>query len=225
MNKQPEQTALTRAKLMDAFWKLFRQQGMGGITVGAVTREAGYNRGTFYEYFSDLDDLLAQLEDDLIGEMRSAALASLVEEPLSDLHDFSLRTAVIFVPHREEIFTLLGENGDPKFVARAFAAIKPLMLSVLGIDENDPRTEYLMAYAFNAMLGLISCWYAHGCDLPDEEYLELAQSLIATGIQGYLGKTLFAKSGIPGTGSAGNAACKTQAAAGGTGCPASAPAV
>ena len=71
MKKQPEQTAQTRRKLMDSFWKLFCDDGIDRVTVGAVTKCAGYNRGTFYEYFTDVYDLLDQLEDELLGELRA----------------------------------------------------------------------------------------------------------------------------------------------------------
>ena len=56
MKKQPQQTAQTRKKLMDSFWKLYCDDGIDRVTVGAVAKDAGYNRGTFYEYFTDVYD-------------------------------------------------------------------------------------------------------------------------------------------------------------------------
>ena len=73
MKKQPQQTAQTRKKLMDSFWKLYCDDGIDRVTVGAVAKDAGYNRGTFYEYFTDVYDLLDQLEDELLEYQRSLA--------------------------------------------------------------------------------------------------------------------------------------------------------
>lgn len=36
------------------------------ITVKDITNKAGYNRGTFYEYFTDVYDVLNYIEDSLI---------------------------------------------------------------------------------------------------------------------------------------------------------------
>lgn len=70
MKKQPELTARTRKKLMDAFWDIYCEKGIHQTTVGAVTKTACFNRGTFYEYFTDIYDLLDQLENDLLDSLK-----------------------------------------------------------------------------------------------------------------------------------------------------------
>ena len=54
----------TRQALMDAFWTLYKKKRIEKITVKNITDAAGYNRSTFYQYFLDVYDILAQLEDD-----------------------------------------------------------------------------------------------------------------------------------------------------------------
>ena len=50
MKKQPELTAITRKKLIDTYFELVRKGEKA--TVGAICELAGYNRCTFYRYFS-----------------------------------------------------------------------------------------------------------------------------------------------------------------------------
>ena len=88
MKKQPQQTAQTRKKLMDSFWKLYCDDGIDRVTVGAVAKDAGYNRGTFYEYFTDVYDLLEQLEDELLGELERNAAAIVGAGLPRSLHEF-----------------------------------------------------------------------------------------------------------------------------------------
>jgi AcrR family transcriptional regulator len=57
MNRQPEITAQTRQNLIDAFWSLYCEKRIEKITVKEITIKAGYNRGTFYEYFVDVYDV------------------------------------------------------------------------------------------------------------------------------------------------------------------------
>ena len=66
MNKQPEVTAQTKQNLIDAFWSLYCEKRIEKITVKEITQMAGYNRGTFYEYFTDVYDVLDQIELSLV---------------------------------------------------------------------------------------------------------------------------------------------------------------
>ena len=58
MKKQPEKTAKTKQIFVDVFCKLYTQKPFEKILVQEITNKAGYNRSTFYEYFSDMYDLL-----------------------------------------------------------------------------------------------------------------------------------------------------------------------
>ena len=63
MHKQPEVTAATRARLMDAFWALYRERPMEKITVSSIVKLAGVHRSTFYEYFQDVYDVLEHYDE------------------------------------------------------------------------------------------------------------------------------------------------------------------
>jgi AcrR family transcriptional regulator len=57
---------MTKQNLIDAFWALYCEKRIEKITVKEITQKAGYNRGTFYEYFTDIYDVLNQIEESLI---------------------------------------------------------------------------------------------------------------------------------------------------------------
>lgn len=40
--------------MIDAFWNLAAEQSLDKVTVSAIAKRAGVNRGTFYVYFSDV---------------------------------------------------------------------------------------------------------------------------------------------------------------------------
>lgn len=64
--KQPEVTAETKQNIMEAYWELYTSDVQGRITVKMITDRAGYNRGTFYAHFLDMEDLQSQIEDELL---------------------------------------------------------------------------------------------------------------------------------------------------------------
>ncbi|MCD7750028.1 MAG: TetR/AcrR family transcriptional regulator [Oscillospiraceae bacterium] len=71
MKKQPEVTERTRQRFLEAFWSLVREKPVAKISVSELTKRAGYNRSTFYEYFLDTDELFgaarAAKRDDFTG--------------------------------------------------------------------------------------------------------------------------------------------------------------
>ena len=61
----------TKQNLIDAYWYLYTANIPSKITVKMITDRAGYNRGTFYAYFLDIEDLHNQIEDSLLPSVKS----------------------------------------------------------------------------------------------------------------------------------------------------------
>lgn len=57
-----------REQIIDAAWKLFREEGFAETTINDIIREAGISKGTFYYYFRSKDDLLDTLSEILDRE-------------------------------------------------------------------------------------------------------------------------------------------------------------
>lgn len=66
MHKSPKITDATRQAFLEAFCILCNKKPVGKITIKEITAKAGYNRCTFYQYFHDVYDLLAYIEDEVI---------------------------------------------------------------------------------------------------------------------------------------------------------------
>lgn len=63
-----EVKALTRSRLLDAGLQVLDEEGEAGLTTIAVTRRAGIAQSSFYVHFTDRDDLLHALIDELSRE-------------------------------------------------------------------------------------------------------------------------------------------------------------
>jgi len=59
----------TRQALADAARQLFAQRGFHGTTLADITSAAGKSPAAFYRYFSDKEDLLASLAEELLSEV------------------------------------------------------------------------------------------------------------------------------------------------------------
>ena len=59
----------TRAKLLQAAYQVFTENGYQSSSVAQIAQRAGVGTGTFYQYFLDRGDVLAALVNDGVAEM------------------------------------------------------------------------------------------------------------------------------------------------------------
>lgn len=84
-----EHKEITRSAILDAAKDLIAELGTAEIPLGELTASAGIGRTTFYEYFSDRDDVIASLVEEelptVISELIDRVDAGAVEDRLGDL--------------------------------------------------------------------------------------------------------------------------------------------
>lgn len=184
MNKQPQQTAKTRQSLIDAFWELAFSQGVRKVTVSAITKKAGVNRGTFYVYFVDIPELLTLIENDLIHDLQKRLISTPVNGGAADFNEISGTLIDIFSIYDDKFFLLIGENGDPNFRKRiqeeATKKFKEVFQPILHTEQG----EYIVAYLTSALLGLLTYWHATGRKISVTELGSILYGLATTGVLG-----------------------------------------
>ena len=179
MKKQPELTAQTREKLIEAFWSFYCEKKIEHITVKEITDTAGYHRSTFYEYFVDIYDVLNQLEDSLLEHIEKNVFNKL-DGGLS--HDLTQNIATIYDEKGEHLSVLLGENGDPIFLNKVKAIMKPVLTDTFGLSREDVHTAYIFEFASSGILAAVTHWYKNGKDLPSHELAGLVRSMLMGGV-------------------------------------------
>ncbi|MCP1427220.1 MULTISPECIES: TetR/AcrR family transcriptional regulator [Paenibacillus] len=70
MKKQPKITEKTRQTFVGVFCELYSQKPIEKISVQEIANKSGYNRSTFYQYFTDIYELLDALENDLLNDIK-----------------------------------------------------------------------------------------------------------------------------------------------------------
>jgi AcrR family transcriptional regulator len=65
-----EAKAVSRTRLLDAALHLLDEVGEAGLTTTGITRTAGMAQSSFYVHFTDMDDLLHNLVEELATERR-----------------------------------------------------------------------------------------------------------------------------------------------------------
>lgn len=186
MAKQSETAAATKKAFVDAFCMLYRDKPIEKITVQELTRKAGYNRCTFYQYFKDAYDLLNYIEDETLTCIKEAIDANLDRVDFSDLFIRSFSNLKEETENYTEML-LCNQNGA-KFAERAKAAIGPVIMGHFKISEHDEKALYLLEYYLAGIISIASRWLRSGRKMPVEELGELIHSLLTEGLLSALKK-------------------------------------
>lgn len=181
MRKQTQITAQTKQNLMDAFWSLYCEQRIEKITIKEITNKAGYNRGTFYEYFTDVYSVLEHIENSLIPNLNELPP---VQTPSGSM-GMPLDTFFeLYKKNNHYYSVLLGEKGDPAFASKLKNAIKPNLMNAFAVKQsvNLIKLDYIIEYVLSSMIGIMSYWFKQADRIPSEELFELISQLMEHGV-------------------------------------------
>lgn len=181
MKKQPEITAQTKQNLIDAFWSLYCKKRIENITVKEITQKSGYNRGTFYEYFKDVYDVLEQIEDSIIPSLDELPPITLPNQSLGMPLNMFLE---LYEKNSKYYSVLLGDYGDPAFASKLKHYTKPVIQQgLIGNLQLDPvELDFTLEYVLSAMIGIMSYWFRQDKILPAEDLVALIHDLTQNGI-------------------------------------------
>lgn len=169
----------TRKNLADAFWQIYCEKRIEKITVKDITTKAGYNRSTFYEYYTDVYDVLEQIESSVLPDIekhKSIAANKNIQFPLKHL-------VHVYNKNKQYFVVLLGKNGDPAFQEKMKNTYKDLVRPILQSYETDDYIlEYGLEYAMSAIIGMITYCFTME-EHPDiEKMVVLLNSFMNDGV-------------------------------------------
>jgi len=181
MKKQPQVTAQTKQNLIDAFWSLYCEKRIEKITVKEITQRAGYNRGTFYEYFTDVYDVLEQIEESLIPSADELPQIIISNQTMGIPLDMFM---ALYEKNSRYYSVLLGDKGDPAFASKLKNSTKPIIKQALNGQYNIDSIEldFALEFVLSAMIGIMSYWFRQDKILPAEKLVALIYDLMENGV-------------------------------------------
>ncbi|GIP24247.1 TetR/AcrR family transcriptional regulator [Paenibacillus sp. J22TS3] len=180
MKKQPEITEKTKQIFIDVFCELYSQKPIEKISIQEIANKSGYNRSTFYQYFSDIYELLDFVETNLLNYIKE----ELANKELS-MH--TVQNALHCLDKREYLTILtaiLGDYGSTRFLNRLKREIALDRLE-LNFPQNHTITPYLVEFYLSTSLSLFRLWLQRQKDLSSEEFFMLVDNLYTKGITPY----------------------------------------
>lgn len=180
MNKQPEITAKTKYALVSVFCDMYMEKPIDKITIKEITSRAGYNRSTFYQYFTDVYDVLAYVEDELLAIWKSCGN---INDSL--FHPNLHQLLTLFENKEHYLRAVLGDYGCTHFINRIKDEI-PVDELVQSCPQSEKIVPYLIEFHITTSLSLFHVWLKSGEDISADELFELIHNLYAKGISYFI---------------------------------------
>ena len=161
-NQKTSKSENTKRHIVTSFLALMADKPWEKISVIEICRTAEITRGTFYQYFGDIYDLMEQLENSLLTDLKSrfdalparADARCRVEDFLTKYNYAPPEAFLAWFgfcrDHRDAMMALLDrKNGDTYFVKK----LKALLLRTIGqlmdadgLPNDDLRSHFLTVF-------------------------------------------------------------------------------
>lgn len=177
----------TKQDLIDAFWSLYCEKRIEKITIKEITVKAGYNRSTFYEYFTDIYDVLEQIENSIIPSLDELPPISILNKNNEIPLNMFLK---LYEQNKKYYSVLLGDNGDPAFASKLKNSVKPLLKEALATEVklNDLEFDFVLEYILSSMISIMSYWFKNDKILPSDKLIFIMKNIMENGIQSIFNK-------------------------------------
>ena len=188
VNANDRRVKRTKKLLRDSLFSLLQEKSINEITVTELTDVADINRATFYFYYTDIFDMLNQIQDEAY---------ELFEDVLQGA-DECAATPEAFVKYVENILNFCKQNtAIARFVItreynnnKVLTKIKKLLAKNVPVAkeqyaQDDPR-RFILNFALNALTGTVVDWMDDGMIIPPSVMSDFIANM-------YISGSLFAK--------------------------------
>lgn len=185
MSEANKKSSKTRLLIMNSFIEIMGSKNWESITVKSIVEKAGITRGTFYLYFSDVDELITSIEEILLEELPLLKEASVANgfskyPTLEECSPTRWELAIFdyYRKHSTWLNALLGPHGDAKF----YASIKEKMQSCLIMQmQLDGAPDDYFREHFTSIIPDVFFLLAKSLTYHDNEMLAHIMSTIRIG--------------------------------------------
>lgn len=184
--KTDRRVLYTKMVLKQSLLDLLRMRPIEKITVKDICEKADINRGTFYTHFADPYDLLAQIENELVGEIMASIESSLKADAISSL----LVKILASIQKSSDLCTVLfSDYGDKAFLKRIINAARGQSMAEwkkMIPSVNDEQMELLYLFYASGCVAIIQHWVLSGMKESPQALSEMLEKLSLKGLGAYV---------------------------------------
>lgn len=154
-----QRVLVTKRMLREGLLRLMKEKDIDKIKITELCQESGVNRATFYRHYELPRDVLMEMEEELVREVR-AALS--VPRTLREYEQYAEALFTYLLERKEQVLAILAANQGTDFFTRINALHRDVWNQSIrqhGPGEFDPESVRLVsAYFGGGGYFLVRCW-------------------------------------------------------------------
>ena len=154
---------------------LLERGATGRITVKELCEIARINKKTFYRYYSSLDDLAAELQQEQVEEYLERTRDLRIPDDIPEI------TSTFFHYLEEKGPLMQAITTQPRFDSMQHLMEQDVMAKEEDSVKDSPLRRTVVTYVTSATMGVYRDWVAHGRDLPLETVISATTELLTKG--------------------------------------------
>lgn len=181
MEKYSKTVEQTKQNIINSFFELYENENINKITVTKLCSKAHYDRTTFYRYFSNIEDILNELENNIINHLKNKFNNSKDQkmhlkvkiEGFRKFNNYCGKYIVAFV-----------KNNNLSFYNKFKSLVKNYIFNYFKIKVNNPDIEdFIYEFVFSSLLNSYVYWYDHPNIINIETFVKLTNNMIFASIK------------------------------------------
>ena len=188
VNANDRRVKRTKKLLRDSLFTLLQEKSINEITVTELTEIADINRATFYFYYTDIMDMLDQIQNEAYELFEDVLIGT--EDHIDSMEDFAkyIENILIFCKENPTIarFVITREYNNNKVLKKIKKLLaKKVPVAKENYSQDDPR-RFVLNFALNALTGTVVDWMDDGMIIPPPIMAEFIANM-------YISGSLYAK--------------------------------
>lgn len=179
-------TRVTKMMIRRAFLDLLKEKPVQNISVMELCKNADINRGTFYTHYTDIYDLLSDLEEGMKADFQKA-LEAVFDGENGPCTPVAISTGIFqCLKENVDLCTItLGKYGDQAFAMEMLDMGRKRCMETYQkyFKSATPKEiEYFYAFVSSGCMGLLKKWMESGMEESPEVIAEAAEAMILSGV-------------------------------------------
>ena len=181
----------TKKNIRQAFLHLLSEKSLSQITVKELSNLADINRKTFYMYYSNIEDILEELEDELVLKLVHVFEKELFQKEMFDSYSF-FENLNHTIQKDIDLYRILNHSDLlPHLIQRAKNALIEVFFRKYNISADSDNERYILyaEYAASGILSMYTKWFSRDFHMSLEELTRTAAEITLYGLQHLLPQT------------------------------------
>lgn len=183
VNANDRRVKRTKKLLRDSLFTLLQEKSINEITVTELTEIADINRATFYFYYTDIMDMLDQIQNEAYELFEDVLVGT--EDHIDSMEDFAkyIENILIFCKENPTIarFVITREYNNNKVLKKIKKLLaKKVPVAKENYSQDDPR-RFVLNFALNALTGTVVDWMDDGMIISPPIMAEFIANMYISG--------------------------------------------